>query len=84
MNPVGNVPYSFWGRRKAHLKVSHQRNISREIKNNELEQHAEQLETFVWEQTFSFKENTFLKQLFAFRMEQKIILNMWGLLRWKS
>lgn len=74
INPVGEALYSFWGRRKAH-----QRNISRNIKNNELEQHAEELE-----QTFSFKENTFLKQLFAFRMEQKSILNMWVLLQWKS
>lgn len=61
MNPVGEALYSFWGRRKTNLEVSHQRNISRVIKNNELEQHAEELEPFVWEQTFPFKEKTFLK-----------------------
>lgn len=70
----------FWGRREVHLEVSYQRNISKEIQNNELEQHAEGLETFVMEQIFSFKENMFLKELFAFRMEWKILLNMWVLL----
>lgn len=84
VNPIGETLYSFQGRNKTHLEVSHQRSISREIKTNEIEQHAEELETFVWEQTFSFKENTFLRQLFAFRMEQKIISNMWVLLWWKS
>lgn len=84
INPIGEALYSFWGRRKAHLEVSQQRNIFSRIKKNELEQHADELETF-GNKHFS-KENTFffLKQLFAFRMEQKIILNMWVLLQWQS
>lgn len=80
MNPIGEALYSICGRRKVHLEVSYQRNISKEIQNNKLEQHAEELETFVTEQILSFKENMFLKELFAFRMEWKILLNMWVLL----
>lgn len=56
INPVGEALYSFWGRRKAHLEESQQRNIFREIKNNELEQHADELETFG--NRHFFRENT--------------------------
>lgn len=57
INPIGEALYSFWGRRKAHLEVSQQINIFSRIKNNELEQHADELETF-GNKHFS-KENTF-------------------------
>ena len=59
MNPIGEALYSFWGRRKAHLEVSHQRNISREIKNNELEQHAEELEALFGNKHFLSRKTHF-------------------------
>lgn len=53
--------------------------------NNKLNQHDYELKTFfAWEQTFQRKEDKFLKQLFPFSTEQRIIWNMWVLPQWKS